>query len=171
MFLAENVTFSHPFRTDIQIFASGLYYNQTSLLFSGTTFYKNVTFVASTSGQYMICGSAMDTVGLTSPLYCYAVTVGISQPSVNQSTMSPIGSISIVPTIPVNFTCRFNVPIKRSTTTAAITLFDASTNTQVAAVTAKNTSYVWVVNSALVFNFGTTLVVGKSYYITLAAGK
>lgn len=141
------------------------------MFYSGKYVYKNVTFTAKTPGQYLICASAMDTSNLTSPMYCYTVSVGISAPSIVTSSYYPTGDIYIDPTIPFMFSCSFDKIVKRTTTPATIRLIDASTNLTVAAVNSTNITMVFLRKNTMTFNFGTALQLFKTYYITIEEGK
>jgi len=141
------------------------------MYFSGKYFYKNVTFVASTPGQYLICASALDTGELNYGLYCYTVVVGISAPVINQSSFLPTGNVYINPSIPVSFSFSFNMVIKRPSKPGGIHLFDASTNLTVATLNSTNITNVFIKNNTITFNFGTVLQLYKTYYITIDPGK
>ena len=145
-------------------------YYQSSVYFNGTNWYKNVTFTADRPGQYMICASAMDSSNLTSDLYCYSVAVGISDLSIVQSTMSPVGNI--IPNGTVYFTSNFTALIKRPSIASNIYLVDSSNNSTVATLSTSDTANVVIIDSkSIKFNFGNVLQLNKNYYIRIDEGK
>ena len=140
------------------------------MFFSGTYWYKNVTFAMSVPGQYLICGFALDSSNWTGSNYCYSVVYGISPPIVIQSSLYPIGPTFIDPSTPFYFSCNFSQIIKTPSSGAYIRLIDASTNTTVATLNSSNTTNVIISNYRLRFTFGNVLQPNKTYFINLDQG-
>ena len=153
---------------------SGLYFNQSTLQFYSSNWTRIATFTASSSGQYVICAYSEDETNMTSELYCYTMVIGITNPSIVSSSLSPIGLVYVNASMaPLYFTCKFTRIVKNPSTNAAfIRLKDASNNATVMTLDFSMNGYIQVNNDTLVFTFGWGVIqLNKTYYITLDAGN
>lgn len=91
------------------------------------TWYKNMTWFANISGQYLMCSKALDSSGFPSKSSCFTLIVGIPTPTANLSTAYPANNSTIAPvTASVTFQVSFNVEVIKPTLAAYVRIFSAN---------------------------------------------
>lgn len=119
----------------------------------------------------MICASAIDTLNVTSDLYCYTITVGIAEPEILTNSLSPVGLINLDFGSNITFSANFDKMVKRTTSSGFIKLIDALTNTTVATIDTINNSSMTLKNNKITFSFGFVFQSFSKYYITIDEGR
>ena len=151
--------------------ATGLYFNQSAIIFGSTSWNRTATFTVPASGEYIICAYSEDWTNLTSSLYCYTVVIGIPPPRIILTSLTPLGLVYLNTSTVLNFTCKFTQIVKRPASVAYIRLIDASNNSTVMTLNSTMKENILVKNDTMVFNFGPGILqTNKTYYINLDPG-
>lgn len=151
--------------------ATGLYFNQSEIIFGSTSWNRTATFTVPASGEYIICAYSEDWSNLTSALYCYTVVIGIPPPSIILTSLTPLGLVYLNTSTVLNFTCKFTQIVKRPATVAFIRLIDSSNNATVMTLNSTMKENILIKNDTMVFNFGVGILqTNKTYYINLDLG-
>jgi hypothetical protein len=92
------------------------------------TWYKTLSWNTTKAGQYLICSKAVDTSFLVSRSSCYTVIVGITIPTINESTIYPTGLI-----FPTNnfyvFSCNYTTEVLKPSVKAYINVHSSINGT------------------------------------------
>lgn len=119
----------------------------------------------------MICASAIDTLNVTSDLYCYTVTIGITEPNILNTSYSPNGIVDIDVNKNVTFSCSFDKNVKKNTYSKLISLIEETSNTTLETLDVLDETKVFLKNNTLTFRFQTTYQPYGKYVIKFDKGK
>lgn len=165
---AENIT-------DIQIVGAYGSFSSDLAKVEGSpmTWYKNLTWIPSKSGQYSICSKATDTSLLASVSSCFTLLVGEPDPNVNYTTVWPTGELISNGADSVQiFNCTFTVNVKKPSQKALIRVYHALTNIEVYSInSASPNTTVFFQPNIMWFQIPIGLLPDGEYYILFDYGN
>ena len=128
-------------------------------------------------GSYLICSKAFDDAGLISQTICYTVIVGAIIPTIEKSTVSPIGVSYPTSTLVHTFTCDYATNVQKPKVSAYINVYKDNSNLNISDSlvyridSALPNSTIYYNNVSMSFDIPFGKLVSGNYYFTFDYGK